>query len=142
MTSTITPSSSMKDLCDCLISFQLRPRISFKGKLTSSKIPFQNLMRLKKGTWPIFLPTIKLNISTKTGIVEEIMLGASCYSKEVASYKALFQEFCDIFYWYYTKIPRLDPSIIEHHIDTWPNVLPVHQKQQPIHPSKASEVKE
>ena len=70
-------------------------------------------------------PTIKIDISTNSEIVEEIMLGASCSSEEVNAYKALFQEFCDIFAWSYTKIPGLDPSIMEHHIDTWPNVPPV-----------------
>ena len=69
------------------------------------------------------------------------MLGASCSLEEVVSYKALFQEFCDIFAWSYTKMPRLDPSIVQHHIDTWPNVAPVRQKQRPIHPSKVVAVK-
>ena len=35
----------------------------------------------------------------------------------------------------------LDPSIMEHHIDTWIDVAPVHQKNWPIHPSKAVVVK-
>ena len=74
-------------------------------------------------------PTIKFNISTNLEIVEEIMLGASCSLEEVAAYKALFQEFHDMFFWSYTEIPGLDPSIMEHHIDTWPNVSPMHQKQ-------------
>ena len=30
---------------------------------------------------------------------------------------------------------------MEHHIDTWPNVPPIYQKQQPIHPSKVAMVK-
>ena len=38
-------------------------------------------------------------------------------------------------------MPELDPSIMEHHIDTWPNVALVCQKQWPIHPSKAAAVK-
>ena len=50
-------------------------------------------------------PIVKINISTNPDIVEENMLGASWSPEEVASYKALFQEFCDIFAWYYTKIP-------------------------------------
>ena len=69
------------------------------------------------------------------------MLGASCSLEEVDAYKALFQEFCEIFAWSYTEIPSLDPSIMEHHIDTWPDVAPVHQKQWPIHPSKVAAVK-
>ena len=42
-------------------------------------------------------PTIKIDISTNSYIVEEIMLGASYSLKEVAAYKALFQEFRNIF---------------------------------------------
>ena len=30
-------------------------------------------------------------------------------------------------------MPSLDPAIIAHHIDTWPDVPTVHQKQCPIH---------
>ena len=86
-------------------------------------------------------PTIKINISTNPEVVEEIMLGASCSSEEVTSYKALFQEFCDIFAWSYIEMPRLDPSILEHHIDTCPDVVPVHQNKRPIHPSKVATVK-
>ena len=44
--------------------------------------------------------------------------------------------------WSYTEIPRLDLSIVEHHIDTWPDVAPMHQKQWPIHPSKVAAVKD
>ena len=69
------------------------------------------------------------------------MLGASCSLEEVDAYKALFQEFRDIFSWSYIEMLGLDPFITEHHIDTWPNVAPVHQKQWPIHPSKAAMVK-
>ena len=86
-------------------------------------------------------PTIKIDISTNSEIIEEIMLGASCSPKEVVAYKALFQEFHDIFTWSYTEMPSLDPSIVEHHIDTWPDVAPVCQKQRPIHPSKVAMVK-
>ena len=73
-------------------------------------------------------PTIKINISTKPDIVEDIMLGVSCYTEEVASYKVLFQEFRDIFAWSYTEIPGLGQSVVEHHIDTWPDVVPMCQK--------------
>ena len=69
------------------------------------------------------------------------MLGASFSLEEVDGYTALFQEFHDIFAWSYTEIPDLDPSIVEHHIDTWLDVAPIHPKQQPIHPSKVVAVK-
>jgi hypothetical protein len=35
----------------------------------------------------------------------------------------------------------LDPSIVEHHIDTWPDITPVCKKQQPLHPSKEAAIK-
>ena len=69
------------------------------------------------------------------------MLGASCSLEEVDAYTTLFQEFYDIFTCPYTEMPGLDPSIVEHHIDTWLDVAPVLQKQWPIHPSKVVAVK-
>ena len=38
-------------------------------------------------------------------------------------------------------MPGLDPSIVEHRIDTWPDITPVRQKQQSLHPSKAVAIK-
>ena len=70
-------------------------------------------------------PTIKIDISTNSEIVEEIMPGASCSLEEVDAYAALFQEFHDIFSWSYNEMPILDPSIVEHHIDKWPDVAPI-----------------
>ena len=35
----------------------------------------------------------------------------------------------------------LDPAIVEHHIDTWPNANPICQKMRPINPSKREAVK-
>jgi len=38
-------------------------------------------------------------------------------------------------------MPGLDPSIVQHHIDTWPDITPVHKKQRPLHASKAATIK-
>ena len=111
------------------------------GKVDWFKNPILALDSFEEGNMANILPTIKINISTNLKVVEETMLGASCSSKEVAAYKSLFQEFRDIFAWSYTEMPSLDPSIVKHHIDTWPNVAPVCQKQWPIHPSKVAAVK-
>jgi hypothetical protein len=70
-------------------------------------------------------PTIKIDISIKPDIVEEIIIGAACTPQEIAAYKALFQKFRDIFVWSYTEMPGLDPSIVEHRIDTWLDITPV-----------------
>ena len=73
-------------------------------------------------------PTIQVDISKKPGIVENITIDASCSPEEVTAYKTLFQEFCDVFAWSYTKIPRIDVFIVEHHIDTWLDVSSIRQK--------------
>jgi hypothetical protein len=38
-------------------------------------------------------------------------------------------------------MPGLDPSIVKHCIDTWPDITPVRQKLRPLHPSKAATIK-
>ena len=38
-------------------------------------------------------------------------------------------------------MPRLSPTIVEHHIDTWIDIPPVRQKQRQLHPSKAEAIK-
>ena len=111
------------------------------GKVDWFKNPIPAPDSFKEGNMANISPTIKIDISTNSEIVEEIMLGASCSPEEVDAYTTLFQEFHDIFSWSYTKMPRLDPSIMEHHIDTWPDVAPVRHKQWPIHPSKVDAVK-
>ena len=35
----------------------------------------------------------------------------------------------------------LDPTIMEHHIDTWPDGPPIWQKQHLMHPAKAMAIK-
>jgi hypothetical protein len=95
----------------------------------------------EEGNMANISPTIKIDISIKNGIVEEITIGAACTPQEIAAYKALFQEYRDIFAWSYTEMPGLDPSIVEHRIDTWPDITPVRQKQRPLHPSKAAAIK-
>jgi hypothetical protein len=42
-------------------------------------------------------PTIKIKISIKPGIVKEIIIGVASTPPEITAYKALFQEFRDIF---------------------------------------------
>jgi hypothetical protein len=63
-------------------------------------------------------PTIKIDISIKNGVIEEITIGVACTPQEIIAYKSLFQEYRDIFSWSYTEIPGLDPSIIENRINT------------------------
>ena len=41
--------------------------------------------------------TVPIEISVKPRIIEKIHIGASCTDDEIQTYKALFQEFCDVF---------------------------------------------
>lgn len=63
-------------------------------------------------------PTIYIDISLTLGVIDNINMGASCSPIEITDLKNLFQEFQDIFTWSYKEMPRLDPAIVEHHIDT------------------------
>ena len=67
------------------------------GKVEWFKNPIPTPDAFAEGNMANISPTIKINISTNPEVVEKIMLGASCSPKEVATYKALFQEFHDIF---------------------------------------------
>jgi hypothetical protein len=95
----------------------------------------------EEGNMANISPTVKIDISIKPGIIEEITIGAACSPEELIAYKALFQEYRDIFSWSYTEMPGLDPSIVEHRIDTWPDITPVRQKKHPLHPSKVAAIK-
>jgi hypothetical protein len=105
----------------------------------NNPIPTPNVF--EEGNMANISPTIKINISIKNGIIEEITIGAACTPQKITAYKYLFQDYRDIFPWSYTEIPGLDPSIVEHRIDTWSNITLVHQKQRPLHPSKAVAIK-
>jgi hypothetical protein len=38
-------------------------------------------------------------------------------------------------------MPGLDPSMVEHQIDTWSDIAPIRQKKRPLHPSKVAAIK-
>ena len=78
--------------------------------------------------------TVPLDISVKPRIFENIHIGASCMTDEIQAYKALFQEFRNIFTWSYEEMPGIDPSIFVHEIKTHPDAKPIRQRLRQIHP--------
>ena len=44
--------------------------------------------------------------------------------------------------WSYSEKPKLDPAIVENHIDTWLDAIPIHQNQRTIHPSQDDDIKD
>jgi hypothetical protein len=72
----------------------------------------------EEGNMANISPTIKIDFSIKSGIIKEITIGAACSPEELTTYKALFQEYREIFAWSYIEMHGLDPSIVKHRIDT------------------------
>ena len=101
-----------KELVSQFHQFFVETKDFIHGKVDWFKNPISALDTFEEGNMA--------SISTNPEVVEEIMLGESCSPEEVAAYKALFQELHEIFAWSYTEMPDLDPSIVEHHINTWP----------------------
>lgn len=111
------------------------------GEVYCFKNPIHALDSFEKGNMANISPTIKIKILNKLAIEENIILGRKCTPKEINAYTKLFKEFHDLFTWYYAEIHILDPGIVKHHIDTWPDAIHVRQKQRPIHPSKCEAIK-
>jgi len=83
----------------------------------------------EEGNMANISPVIQVDIAAPGRAPELITLGAFCSKQEIEDYIHLFKEFRDVFAWSYTEMPGLDPAIIEHHIDTWPDVPPIRQSQ-------------
>jgi hypothetical protein len=92
------------------------------------KNPIPSPDAFEEGNMSNISPTIKIDISIKSGVSEEITIGATCSFEEIIAYKDFFQEYQEIFSWSYTEMSSLDPSIVEHRIDTWPDITPVRKK--------------
>ena len=84
---------------------------------------------------------VPIDILVKPGIIENIHIGACCTEDEIQTYKALFQEFCDVFAWSYEEMPGIDPSIVVHEIKTYPDAKPIRQRLRQIHPRKFAAIK-
>jgi hypothetical protein len=100
-----------------------------------SSVPESTHDVLYEGNLSNISPTIPLDISIKPGVVENVHIGASCSVDEVVTYKAIFQEFCDVFTWSYEEMSGIDPDIIVHEIKTYPDAKPMSAETSPGPPS-------
>jgi hypothetical protein len=96
----------------------------------------------EEGNMANISPTVKIDISIKPGIVEEITIGVHAPLKNSLLTKLSFRNTRIFFPGHIWRCLSLDPSIVEHRIDTWPDVTPVRQKQHPLHPSKVVAIKD
>ena len=71
--------------------------------------------------------TMLIDISVKTGIMENIQIGADCNPEEIACFTSLFKELRDVFTWSYDEMPGIDSFIIEQKIKIYDNAKPIQQ---------------
>ena len=57
-----------------------------------------------------------------------IKIGSTLNEKEKKDLQELFTEFQEVFAWSYEDMPRIDPEIAQHHIDTHDHMVPIKQK--------------
>ena len=57
-----------------------------------------------------------------------IKIGSTLNEKERKYLQALLMEFQEVFAWSYEDMPRIDPEIAQHHIDTHNHMVPIKQK--------------
>ena len=86
-------------------------------------------------------PTIPINICRDPGKIENVYIGAGCSPDEIKEYTELFKEFCDIFSWSYEEMLGIDPRIVKHEIETYPDAKPVWKHLRAVNPRKAPAIK-
>jgi hypothetical protein len=59
----------------------------------------------------------------------------------VVTYKAIFQDFCDVFSWSYEEMSGIDPDITVHEIKTYPDAKPIRKRLRSVHPRKSTAIK-
>jgi len=96
---------------------------------------------LSKGNMGNITETHPIDILVKPGIIENLHIGKNRTPEEVTTFTALSKEFCDVFAWSYEEMPGIDPSIVIHEIETYPEARPVCQKLRPVHPRKITTIK-
>ena len=72
-------------------------------------------------------PTLKtINLSNDENS-RLIKIGLTLNEKEKKDLQELLMEFQEVFAWSYEDMPRIDPEIAQHHIDTHDHMVPVKQ---------------
>jgi hypothetical protein len=86
--------------------------------------------------------TIPINISNDPNIIENVFIGAECSPEEIHMITPpCLRSFTNVFTWSYEEMPGIDPRIVEHEINTYPNAKHVRQKLRPVNPRKEMTIK-
>jgi hypothetical protein len=62
-----------------------------------------------KGNMASIATTIPIDISKTLGIVANVFIRADYSPEEISTYTTLFKEFCNVFFWSYEEMSRIDP---------------------------------
>ena len=102
-----------------LLLFCFREKEDFgSGKVWSQETVFRN--GLHKQQRQQAAKNLDSNLWPKICIQKHMLT-----EDEIQTYKALFQEFHDVFAWSYEEMPGIDPAIVVHEIKTYPDAKPV-----------------
>ena len=104
-------------------------------------VPLSSPGPMDDGNMAKISSTIPINISRDPGRIENVYIGVECSHAEIQEYTELFKEFRDIFAWSYDEMLGIDPRIVEHEINTYPNAKPVWQRLRAVNPRKAPAIK-
>ena len=135
------PQVAKPSLSSNQFAIKTKDFISF-GHIDQFQNPVPTLDVFEQRNMANISPTIKIDISLKPSITENVIIEVSCSSTQITYLKHLFQQFQDMFPWSYAKITNLNLAIMEHQIDTWPNAPPIQQNKFPIHPTKDMDIKD
>ena len=116
-------------------------RAVLSERVGSPMVPLSSPGPMADGNMANISSTIPINISRNPGMIENVYIGAECSHAEILEYTELFKEFRDIFSWSYDEMPGIDPRIVEHEINTYPNAKPVRQRLCAMNPMKSLAIK-
>lgn len=134
MEAMITPYYPWDDMHHCVYflmqqtnhQYVMQSKDLIHGEVNWFKNSIHALDDFEEGNMANISPTIKFNILNKPRVEENIILGAQYTLEEIEAYTKLFKKLCDVFPWSYSEMLIIDLAIIEHHIDTWHDSIPIH----------------
>lgn len=132
--SSILPTLSEEDT-------PLQTKASTLNGKDTSHLPSTSYGVSSEGNMSNISKTITIDTYVKPSVMETITIWAKCSPEEITLYKALFQEFHDIFAWSYEEMSGIDPRIVVHEIKMYAGAWTIWQRLRPIHPKKVAAIK-
>jgi hypothetical protein len=82
-----------------------------------------------------------IDISLIPRKIKNVYIGADCSPGEIQIYIDVFKDFCDVFSSPYEEIPGINPNIVEHEINTYPDARLVRQHLRFVNPRNSPTTK-